>query len=113
MTFDKFINDYFPNLILRPPLFYNWNVGIRFELADPNLYDLDTIHYMEQVYSRATDLFRALFMKDDDIFIITNALFAYRYKYQVKKLKLYSRNIKNKRIKKSKTHYYSGCFCRG
>ncbi|MEC0255658.1 hypothetical protein PAEVO_10720 [Paenibacillus sp. GM2FR] len=101
MTFDKFINDYFPNLIVRPPLLYNWNTGIRFELGDPHLYDLDVSHYMEQVYSRTTELFRALFMKDDDIFIVTNAIFAYRYKYQVKKLKLYSRYIRNKQVLKN------------
>ncbi|MNN26621.1 hypothetical protein D3C81_1401320 [compost metagenome] len=98
MTFDKFMNDHFPNLILRPPLFYNWNIGIRFELGNPHLYEIDTNHYMEQVYSRAIELFRALFFKDDDICIVTNAFFAYRFKSQVKRLNLYRRYIKSNQL---------------
>jgi hypothetical protein len=33
MLLNDFINENFPNLPLRPPLFYNWEIGIRFELG--------------------------------------------------------------------------------
>jgi hypothetical protein len=56
MTYDQFMSNHFPNLILRPPLLYNWNVGIRFELGDSNAYDLDKNFYMERVYKRAIPL---------------------------------------------------------
>lgn len=29
------MSEKYPNLTLRPPLFYNWNIGIKFELGDP------------------------------------------------------------------------------
>ena len=48
MLFEQFMNDKFPNLVLKPPLFYNWDIGISFELGDPLLYDSDTNYYMEQ-----------------------------------------------------------------
>jgi len=33
MLLNDFMNDNFPNLQLSPPLFYNWEIGIRFELG--------------------------------------------------------------------------------
>jgi hypothetical protein len=98
MIFERFINDNFPNLILKPPLLYSWNIGIRFELGDPRLYDLDTNHYMERVYFRAIELFKALHEKNDEIIIVTNGYFADKQKKQVKKLLLYKRYIKSKHL---------------
>jgi hypothetical protein len=92
------MHDNFPNLILRPPLFYSWNTGIRFKLGDPHLYDINTNHYMERVYYRAIELFDALHEKDDDIIIVTYGYFADKQRKQVKKLYLYKKYIKSKHV---------------
>lgn len=33
MISNKFLKEIFPNLELRPALFFNWDTGIRFELG--------------------------------------------------------------------------------
>jgi hypothetical protein len=33
MLLNDYMNETFPNLELRPPLFYSWDIGIRFELV--------------------------------------------------------------------------------
>ncbi|WP_224723728.1 DUF3885 domain-containing protein [Paenibacillus vietnamensis] len=98
MIFERFMNEKFPYLVLKPPLFYNWDIGIRFELGDPRFYDLDTNHYMERVYFRAIELFKALHDNNDEIVIVTNGHFADKQRNQVKKLYLYKRYIKSKRL---------------
>ncbi|SFS56852.1 DUF3885 domain-containing protein [Paenibacillus sp. 453mf] len=98
MSVDQYMKDHFPSLILRPPLFYSWDIGIRFELGDPHLYDVDKNQYMDRVYSRSIELFKELFVKDDDLLLVTNAYFAYKLKNQIKKVNLYRRYIKNRQI---------------
>ncbi len=55
MTLDKYMEVKFPNLELRPPLFYNWDVSIRFELGvDYDSNKIDENHsYLDEVYKRA------------------------------------------------------------
>jgi hypothetical protein len=67
---DEYLESNFSNLKLRPPLFYNWKFGIRFELGDPN--EDDTKIYMERVYFRAISLFKALHSAEDEIMIVAN-----------------------------------------
>jgi hypothetical protein len=35
MDIDEYLERNFLNMPLEPPLFYNWEIGIRFELGDP------------------------------------------------------------------------------
>ncbi|WP_156877898.1 DUF3885 domain-containing protein [Shimazuella kribbensis] len=37
----EFLNAFFPQLSLEPPLFYSWNTGIRFQLGED--YDREQI----------------------------------------------------------------------
>ncbi|MGN4631454.1 DUF3885 domain-containing protein [Bacillus cereus group sp. MYBK29-1] len=64
----------FPNLELRPPLFYNGDIGIRFKLGVN--YDCNNIYencpYLEGVYNRAITLFQSLHSKTDDIYIVVD-----------------------------------------
>lgn len=39
MLLNDYMNEHFPQLILRPPLFYNGEIGIRFELGSDNYYE--------------------------------------------------------------------------
>ncbi|WP_285768473.1 DUF3885 domain-containing protein [Peribacillus sp. SI8-4] len=88
----------FPNLELKPPLFYNGKVGIRFELGLD--YDSDDAHenspYIQGVYKRAITLFKSLHTQDDDIFIVADVDdFADGYKHEPK---VFSRYMKDKSV---------------
>ena len=65
------LNDYmsaaFPGLLLRPPLFYRWPIGIRFELGKEELGST----YDEVALSRACTLYEAVFRPSDLAFIVS------------------------------------------
>jgi hypothetical protein len=70
MLLNDYMNEKFPDLKLRPPLFYNWVTGIRFELGNPD--ENKEVFYMEHVYQRSLSLFKSLHSLDDDIIIVAN-----------------------------------------
>ncbi len=96
MDLEKYLEEHFENLTLRPPLFYNWDVSIRFELGNPQMFGLNKEHYMEQVYYRSLELFRVLHDIEDEALVVTHAYFADRPKNKVKKLNLYKKYINKK-----------------
>ncbi len=100
MTLSDFMENNFQDLVLYPPLFYSWDIGIRFELGDPEISSVQDPQYIPQVYDRALELYRALHHQDDDLFVVTTAYFAHVPKHQAKKLNLYKRYIKDKQILK-------------
>lgn len=69
MDIEQFMENNYPNLKLRPPLFYDWDIGIRFKLG-VNIQE--NRHYMRDVYHRAIALFRALHEDDETICIVAN-----------------------------------------
>ncbi len=88
----------FPNLELRPPLFYNGDMGIRFKLGVN--YDCTNIYencpYLEGVYNRAITLFQFLHSKTDDMYIVVDVndyADGETFKY---KLNIFSRYVKEK-----------------
>ncbi|KRF63218.1 hypothetical protein ASG99_22640 [Bacillus sp. Soil768D1] len=64
----------FPNLSLRPALFYSWDIGIRFELGVEWKieYDFENRPYLKGVYKRAINLFKSLHLDDEEIFVVAN-----------------------------------------
>ncbi len=74
MRLNGYMLETFPNLELRPPLFYNGDIGIRFKLGVN--YDYNNIYencpYVEGVYNRAITLFQSLHSKTDDIYIVVD-----------------------------------------
>ncbi|MBT2641536.1 DUF3885 domain-containing protein [Bacillus sp. ISL-41] len=65
----------FPDLPLRPPLFYNWKIGIRFELGvefDRD-YNDENSPYVQEVYKRAISLFHSLHSNNEEIIIVVDA----------------------------------------
>ena len=74
MRLNGYMLETFPNLELRPPLFYNGDIGIRFKLGVN--YDCNNIYenclYLEGVYNRAITLFQSLHSKTDDIYIVVD-----------------------------------------
>ncbi|PWN74032.1 DUF3885 domain-containing protein [Bacillus paranthracis] len=74
MRLREYMLETFQNLELRPPLFYNGDIGIRFKLGVN--YDCTNIYencpYLEGVYNRAITLFQSLHSKTDDIYIVVD-----------------------------------------
>ncbi|MEC3543560.1 hypothetical protein P9135_27155, partial [Bacillus thuringiensis] len=72
MRLNEYMLETFPNLELRPPLFYNWDIGIRFRLGVD--YDCNNIYenslYLEGVYKRTINLFQSLHSTKYDIYIV-------------------------------------------
>ena len=74
MLLKDYMNENFPNLELRPPLFYNWAIGIRFELGVgwQGEYNYEDNPYIQGVYRRAVTLFESLHSQDDEIFVVVD-----------------------------------------
>ncbi|HFK1451392.1 MULTISPECIES: DUF3885 domain-containing protein [Bacillus cereus group] len=74
MRLKEYMLETFPNLELRPPLFYSWAIGIRFKLGMN--YDYNNIYencpYLEGVYNRAITLFQSLHSETDDMYIVVD-----------------------------------------
>ncbi|WP_234969360.1 DUF3885 domain-containing protein [Bacillus massilinigeriensis] len=72
MQLNDFMHEYYPNLELRPPLFYSWDIGIRFELGvdwtSENSYP--DRPYILGCHKRAITLFDALHSPTEDIFVV-------------------------------------------
>lgn len=103
-TLEEYLKGHFQNLILRPPLFYNWDIGIRFELGNPDQYQLDKASYMEQVYHRAVRLYTALHGADDELYLVTNAHFAEKRSPWRRKINVYRRYIRNNAVLRQLQH---------
>ncbi|MGM0903464.1 MAG: DUF3885 domain-containing protein [Bacillota bacterium] len=72
MLLNAFMDETFPKLELKPPLFYSWDIGIRFELGVEwkREYDYPNNPYLLGCYKRANTLFEALHSPSDDIFVV-------------------------------------------
>lgn len=100
MQLKDFMNENYPNLELRPALFYSWNTGIRFELGVN--YDCHNIYedcpYLKGVYNRALTLFKSLHSPEDDIYIVVDVNdFADGETFK-RKLNIFSKYVKEKSV---------------
>ncbi|MEM5010026.1 DUF3885 domain-containing protein [Niallia taxi] len=92
---NAFLQSYFKDLELKPPLFYSWNYGLRFEIADPIKWNEKG--GMSQAYERSTTLFNEVFAIDDNIIFVTDVHTFKSNKYlQKRPLNVYSKFIKSK-----------------
>lgn len=74
MSIQNYLNERFPGLSLRTGIFNSWSYGIRFELGDPTMNDIDHDLYMNQVYLRAVSVFKHLFPLNDEIYLCAYVL---------------------------------------
>ena len=74
MLLNDYMNENFPNLNLRPPLFYNWEISIRFELGIEwsREYNYENSPYVQGVYKRTVTLFESLHSQDEEIFVVVD-----------------------------------------
>lgn len=92
-SLDRYLNDKFPGLELESPLFYNADIGIRFEIGDPDPLVSDE-KYREQVRFRATQLFKNAHSDSDEIFIVL--LLCVRTNGKTKKINVFKKGVKSK-----------------
>ncbi|KKI92911.1 hypothetical protein WQ54_06955 [Bacillus sp. SA1-12] len=74
MLLNDYLDKKFPNLKLSPPLFYNWEIGIRFELGTEmeSGNDDEDRSYIQGVYTRAITLFKSLHSQGEEIYIVVD-----------------------------------------
>ncbi|MCU5470629.1 DUF3885 domain-containing protein [Bacillus paranthracis] len=98
MRLKEYMLETFPNLELRPPLFYNGDIGIRFKLGVN--YDCTNIYencpYLEGVYNRAITLFQSLHSKTDDMYIVVDVNDYADGEIFKHKLNIFSKYVKEK-----------------
>ena len=70
----QFLTDNFKGLRLRAPLFYSWDIGLRFDLQVGNT---DTDEYFQEVTRRASTIFQTVFDNSDKVFVV---FMDYKYK---------------------------------
>ena len=70
----QFLNDNFKGLRIKQPLFYSWDVGLRFDLQFGSA---DTVEYFDEVVRRASAIFETAFFETDKVFLV---LMEYKYK---------------------------------
>ncbi len=62
----------FANLQIQKPLFYNWPIGLRFEIGPPDIgtgIGLNDL-YFKEAHKRSVAIFEACFSKDDEIIFV-------------------------------------------
>ncbi|MGW9103386.1 DUF3885 domain-containing protein, partial [Priestia megaterium] len=75
MELKEYLNINFPGLVLKPSLYYQWDIGIHFELGN-EVYQLTSekgqinLNRFEQVYSQALSIFNDLFSLHDEIILV-------------------------------------------
>ncbi|QSX34831.1 DUF3885 domain-containing protein [Shewanella avicenniae] len=65
---NSYLDEHFPNLKIEKPLFYNWPIGLRFEIG-PDEIELCE-EYFETAHKRAVTIFEFVFSQGDEIEII-------------------------------------------
>lgn len=70
----QFLNDNFKGLILRKPLFYSWEFGLRFDLQ---VGETNIDEYFEEVTRRASTIVQTAFDNLDNVFLV---FIDYKYK---------------------------------
>ncbi|WP_394121865.1 DUF3885 domain-containing protein [Planococcus donghaensis] len=100
MEFIDFMKKNFPDLELNPPLFYNWHIGIRFELGVGYRRDdcSQNSPYLKGVYRRAITLFDSLHLPEDEIFVVVNVNDFGDNRSLRRKLNIFSRYIRHQSV---------------
>lgn len=73
--FIQFFKEHFDNLEVRLPMFYLWNIGLRFDLQKvfKNSINCDDNDYFENCLYRAIQIFETTFEPTDEIYLIINS----------------------------------------
>jgi hypothetical protein len=97
-----YLHTYFPKLSLQPPIFYSWDIGIRFQMGE-SWKQKGKILYLQDVYDRAIKLFRTIFHTDDNLVVVINV--HQEKKKQLKKTNIYNKYVTNRAVRFTFRHF--------
>lgn len=89
---DLFLKIYFPNLLLSPPLFYQWPYGLRFEVADWSIEKEADV--LEKAGDRALQIVRHSFHPEDEMLLVTDVYTKHERELTKRKLLVYQKYVK-------------------
>lgn len=95
---DLFMERNFMGMHLKPPLFYRWPYGIRFEIAKPWA-DHEEPDNLRQMKERSLAIFNRVFSAADNMVIAADVTFG-----QKKRMNLFKKCVKQKTILKRLQH---------
>ncbi|NEU31719.1 DUF3885 domain-containing protein [bacterium LRH843] len=100
----QFMKEHFDNLILRPPLFYLWEYGIRFEISMPWVEHEEKIN-LQQIEERMNCIFNSVFNDEDEMFLITDIHGESNDNFlQKRPIKVYKKYIGDKELRQKLQH---------
>ncbi|MGV2911420.1 DUF3885 domain-containing protein [Bacillus safensis] len=88
---NRFLKNHFPHLILTPPLFYEWPIGLRFEVADWSLGKESIV--LEKAGDRALEIVKYVFDPEDDILFVTDVYTEHEHELTKRKLLVYQKYV--------------------
>lgn len=95
---NRFMNAHFNELPLKPPLFYSWKYGIRFEISMPGE-EHENIRNLRQITERSTGIFNHVFQDTDDLLLITDIHCEKNDAFlQKRPTNVYQKYVKNKEL---------------
>lgn len=89
---NSFLKNHFPDLILTPPLFYQWPFGLRFEVADWSLGKESVV--LEEAGDRALEIVKYAFHPEDDIMLVTDVYTQHEHELTKQKLLVYQKYVR-------------------
>ncbi len=100
----QFMKEHFDNLPLRPPLFYSWEYGIRFEISMPWVQH-ECKNNLQQIKERSIGIFDRVFYDPDEVLLVTDVHCEQNNTIlQQKPTKVYQKYMKDKRIRQQLHH---------
>lgn len=100
----QFMKEHFDNLILRPPLFYLWKYGIRFQISIPGV-EHEEKSNLQQIRERSICIFNKVFNEMDEILLVTDIQCEKNNTYLQKRPTLvYQKYIEDKTLRRKLQH---------
>ncbi|MGD6855985.1 DUF3885 domain-containing protein [Bacillus infantis] len=103
MEVKSYLERTFPNLILKPSLYSQWNIGIHFELGN-GIYQFKedgelNLDLFETVYSQACSIFMSLFSEEDEMAVALNIYHPEKSNERQRPTKVFYHYLRNKNLK--------------
>ena len=100
----QFMKEHFDNIPLRPPLFYSWEYGIRFEISMPWVQHEDRDN-LQQIEERNNGIFNKVFHDNDEMLLVADIHCEKNDTFlQKRPTKVYQKYIKNKELRRKLQH---------
>ncbi|WP_456265616.1 MULTISPECIES: DUF3885 domain-containing protein [unclassified Bacillus (in: firmicutes)] len=88
---NMFLKNHFPHLVLTPPLFYGWPLGLRFEVADWSLGKESVV--LGKAGDRALEIVKYAFDPEDEMLLVTDVYTDHEHELTKHKLLVYQKYV--------------------